>query len=192
MSVSGRVKQESSRKSDDAISTLPINEQLRQVEILLNVSKQVASFERLHDMLNVIVEMTTHETGAERGSLFLNDPETGELYSRVAQGSSHREIRILNNVGIAGHVFTTGKSAIVHDTYADDRFDRTIDQKTGYVTKSILCSSVRTVKGEVIGVIQALNKKKGKFSKKDLHLIEAMTTQAAITLQSARVSESVE
>mgnify|MGYP003348448475 CR=1 FL=1 len=44
---------------------------------------------------------------AERGSLFLNDATTNELYSRVAQGNIKREIRLLNNSGIAGHVFTS-------------------------------------------------------------------------------------
>jgi len=39
-------------------------------------------------------------------------------------GSFRREIRILNTTGVAGHVFTTGQGAIVHDAYADPRFNR--------------------------------------------------------------------
>jgi adenylate cyclase len=144
----------------------------------------MASFESLDDMLSVLVDIATREMDAERGTIFLNDSETNELYSRVAQGNFHREIRILNNSGVAGHVFTEGRGVIVHDAYADEHFNRSIDDRTGFVTKSILCVPIRTLKDETIGVAQLLNKRNGPFSKDDLTLLEAMTTQAAIALQS--------
>jgi adenylate cyclase len=152
----------------------------------------MASYETLDEMLSVLVEITTREIRADRGTIFLNDPETGELYSRVAQGNFQREIRIINNTGIAGHVFTTGESLIVYDAYADSRFNRSVDEKTGYVTKSILCVPIRTMKGEVIGAAQMLNKKRGRFSREDMQLLESMTTQAAITLQSIGVVEKMQ
>ena len=162
---------------------------LRQAEVLLNISRRVAAIESLDEVLSTLVEMTTWEVGAERGSLFLNDPETNELYSRIALGTFHREIRILNSSGVAGHVYHANDGVIIHDAYADSRFDRSIDDQTGFVTRSILCSPVRTVRGEVIGVIQALNKKEGRFSQDDLDLLEAMSTQAAVALQSTQFVE---
>ncbi|MEO7726182.1 MAG: adenylate/guanylate cyclase domain-containing protein, partial [Burkholderiales bacterium] len=133
--------------------------------------------------------VTTTELNAERGTLFLNDSETNELYSRVAQGNSHREIRLLNNSGIAGYVFTAGEGVIIDDAYADARFNRTIDEQTGFITRSILCVPIRTAKGETIGVAQVLNKQKGSFSKGDLKLLVAMTTQGTLALQSAQFIE---
>jgi len=164
---------------------------LYQAELLLNVVQTMATYETLDEMLNVLVEITTREIRADRGTIFLNDPETGELYSRVAQGNFQREIRIINNTGIAGHVFTTGESLIVHDAYADPRFNRSVDEKTGYVTKSILCVPIRTMKGEIIGAAQMLNKKRGRFKREDMRLLESMTTQAAITLQSMGIVEKM-
>ncbi len=73
--------------------------------------------------------MTTNELGADRGSLFLNDPLTGELYSRVAQGELTREIRILNTTGIAGAIFQNAEGEIIHDAYVDDRFNKSIDEQ---------------------------------------------------------------
>jgi adenylate cyclase len=166
-------------------------EHFRQIETLLEVSRRVAALERLDEMLELIVSMATQETGAERGTLFLNDFYTGELYSRVAQGEFLREIRILNTSGIAGDVFTTGKSKIVHDVSKDEHFESSIDRETGFVTKNVLCTPVKTVTGKIIGVIEMLNKKKGRFTKKDLSLLEAMTTQAALTLQSAQTLENM-
>jgi len=161
----------------------------QQTKLLLHVSETMAAYETLDGMLAVLVDMATREMDAERSTIFLNDSDTNELYSRVAQGNFHREIRILNNSGVAGHVFTTGQGLIVHDAYASEFFNRSVDESTGFTTKSILCVPIRTLKGEIIGVAQVLNKRTGQFSKDDLALLEAMTTQAAIALQSTQFVE---
>jgi adenylate cyclase len=162
---------------------------LEQAEMLLDISRKMAAIETLDEVLEALIKMTTWEMGAERSTLFLNDPQTGELYSRFAQGNFHREIRLLNTSGIAGHVFQSGKGQIIHDPYKDKRFNRAIDEQTGFKTKSILCAPIKTARGEVIGVAQTLNKKKGRFTKGDMELLEAMTMQATISLQSTQFVE---
>ena len=165
---------------------------LRHLELLLEVTRRMAGYETLDEVLKALVDMTTSELNAERGSLFLNDPDTNELYSRVAQGNIQREIRILNSSGIAGYVYTAGEALIIHDAYADARFNRSIDEQTGFTTHNILCVPIKTVKGEIIGVAQTLNKKTGKFTKQDLHLLEAMTSQGTLALQSAQFIERMQ
>jgi adenylate cyclase len=165
---------------------------LRHLELLLEVTRRMASYGTLDQVLQALVEMTTTELNAERGSLFLNDPDTNELYSRVAQGNIQREIRILNTSGIAGYVYTSGEALIIADAYADDRFNRSIDEQTGFQTRNILCVPIKTVKGEVIGVAQTLNKRTGKFTKHDLNLLEAMTSQGTLALQSAQFIERMQ
>ena len=166
-------------------------ERLRRAELLLDISREVSSLESIDDILDVMVRITTSELGAERGTLFLNDPTTGELYSRFAQGVFKREIRILNDRGIAGHVFTSNKSEIVHDVYSDERFNSEVDGKLDFTTRSILCTPLRTVRGEVIGVAQILNKIDGVFSEADLLMLESITTQASIALQSNQLIEQM-
>jgi len=175
-------------KATDA-SVTSQGKRLRFAELLLSISQKMASIDSLDEVLTALVEVTTAELNAERGTLFLNDPATSELYSRVAQGNFHREIRLLNNSGIAGHVFTSGEGLIIDDAYADPRFNRTIDEQTGFVTKNIMCVPIRTAKNETIGVAQILNKKKGTFSKSDIKLLVAMTTQGTLALQSAQFIE---
>ncbi len=165
---------------------------LRHLELLLEVTRRMASYGTLDQVLQALVEMTTTELNAERGSLFLNDPDTNELYSRVAQGNIQREIRILNTSGIAGYVYTSGEALIIADAYADDRFNRSIDEQTGFQTRNILCVPIKTVKGEVIGVAQTLNKRSGKFTRHDLNLLEAMTSQGTLALQSAQFIERMQ
>ncbi|WP_310452173.1 GAF domain-containing protein [Sulfuritalea sp.] len=165
---------------------------LRHLELLLEVTRRMASYGTLDEVLQALVEMTTTELNAERGSLFLNDPDTNELYSRVAQGNIQREIRILNTSGIAGYVYTAGEALIIADAYADDRFNRSIDEQTGFTTRNILCVPIKTVKGEIIGVAQTLNKRSGKFTRHDLNLLEAMTSQGTLALQSAQFIERMQ
>ena len=120
-----------------------VNSKLRTSELLLSVSQKIAGLKNLSEILWTIIETTTETLNADRGSLFLNDPLTGELYSRVAQGELIREIRILNSTGIAGSIFQSGVGEIIHDAYADDRFNSKIDEQTGYVTKNIVCAPVK-------------------------------------------------
>jgi len=162
---------------------------LHRAELLLDVSRRMAQHTTLDGMLAALVEMTTSSLDAERGSLFLNDPDTNELYSRVALGTSQREIRILNTSGIAGHVFTTGEGVRIDDAYADARFNRSVDEQTGFTTRDILCVPIKTVHGAVIGVAQTLNKRGGAFSAEDLLLLQDMTLQGTVALQSAQTIE---
>ncbi len=161
-------------------------------EMLLNISRRVAQDQSIEDIIASIIEVTTWELKAERGSLFLNDATTNELYTRYAQGANLREIRIHNKSGIAGSVFQSGVGEIIHDAYSDERFNSAVDQQTGYTTKNILCAPVKTLSGAVIGSAEILNKKSGRFTKKDLELLEAMTEQASIALQSAQFVEQMQ
>jgi adenylate cyclase len=175
--------------SADVISQ---KKRLREAELLLDISRKMSAIDSLDTVLNVLVELTTAELGGERGSLFINDSETNELYSRVAMGNFQREIRILNTSGVAGYVFAKGEGIIIQDAYSDPRFNRSVDEQTGFVTRNILCVPIKTAKGETIGVAQTLNKKKGRFSRADLVLFEAMVAQGSLALQSAQFIERLE
>ncbi|MBF0501245.1 MAG: GAF domain-containing protein [Candidatus Riflebacteria bacterium] len=165
---------------------------LHEAELLLDISRKMAAMESLDAVLKVLVEMSTSKLNAERGTLFLNDPNTRELYSRVAMGNFMREIRILNTNGVAGYVFNKGEGVIISDAYADPRFNRNVDEQTGFITHSILCVPIKTAKGETIAVAQVLNKKKGNFNRKDLRLFEAMMEQGSLALQSLQFIERME
>mgnify|MGYP002033845911 CR=1 FL=1 len=164
---------------------------LHRTETVLSVTQKIAGLKNLNHILWTIIEMTTNELNAERGSLFINDPSTNELFSRIAQGNLTREIRIINTSGIAGSVFSSGNSVIVHKPYEDERFNSKIDEQTGFVTKNMVCAPVKTVNDDIIGVIQILNKKRGRFTKQDLEIVESITTQAAIALQNAQGLEEM-
>jgi GAF domain-containing protein len=81
---------------------------------------------------------------------------------------------------------------IIHDAYADERFQKAIDLQTGYTTSRILCVPLRTLKGDLIGVAQLLNKEGSEFTEHDLKLLEAIVAQAAVALESHRTVENLQ
>ena len=166
--------------------------ELKKTELLLEINKKIAGLKNLSEILWTIIDFVTENVDGDRGTLFLNDSETNELYSRVAQGELTREIRILNTVGIAGAIFTSQQGEIIHDVYSDRRFNKEVDQETGYKTRNMICTPVKTVNGQIIGVIQILNKKKGRFTKDNLNFVDAIATQAAVSIQNAQNSEFFE
>lgn len=182
---------------DDAAATKPAargakRRRSNRAELLLEVSNRLAALSDLNEQLEALVSLTVDHIACERGTLFLNDPASGELYSRVAQGNFQREIRILNNSGIAGLVFTTGEGLIIHDVYNHPKFNRMVDESSDFVTRDMICVPIKTVNGDIIGVAQCLNKVGGKFSADDQALLEAMTMQASVVLQSTLFIQKME
>ena len=166
---------------------------LKDARLLLEVANAVALEENLDGQLARLIDLVTQATEAERGTLFLNDPDTQELYSRQTVGGLNREIRLLNNRGIAGHVFQSGEGMLIADAYADEHFDRSFDEQTGYRTRNIACAPLLTVQGQRIGVVQVLNHRGSNgFSQEHLIRMEAMARQASVSVQRSLLLEESE
>merc|ERR1719277_643876 len=129
---------------------------LRTIDALMQCSLLVNADMSAERALKDIMEEAKALVGAEVGSAFLADWERQELYSTV--NSTGSEIRIPVTSGIAGHVATTALPLVINDAYADSRFDKTVDEKTGFRTRNILCVPLKLKKDNVIGVCQLLNK----------------------------------
>lgn len=165
---------------------------LGKMNALLDVSNRLADTLSLDVLFRRLVEITTAAVNADRGTIFLADPGTAELFSRVATGDGSQEIRFPNSAGIAGSVFTSGKAVIIDDAYADPRFNPEVDKKTGYHTNNMITAPIRSKRGEMVGVLQLLNKSEGHFSESDLSLLEALASQASAALQNAQLFEEIE
>src|SRR5215213_7339645 len=112
--------------------------QTRNLSILLEVSNALASQVRLDELLATIISKTAQVLDAERATLFLYDPARDELWSKTADQLEIKEIRLPVGQGIAGDVARTRKVENIPNAYADPRFNREFDRKTGYRTRSIL------------------------------------------------------
>lgn len=128
---------------------------------LMKVGTAISSELDLDALLRTISQTTSHLLQAERSTVFLVDRAHGELWSRVAEGLDHQEIRIPMHAGIAGSVATAGTPVRISDAYTDPRFNPEVDKRTGFRTHNILCAPMRNARGQVIGVFQVLNKRGG-------------------------------
>lgn len=165
--------------------------QVRNLNALLEVAKALGGEMQLDNLLPVIIQKTTEVMDADRSSLFIYDSETQELWSKVAEGLDAKEIRFPVGVGIAGDVAKTLKTSNIQDAYKDERFNPDFDKKTNYRTKSVLCMPMLNNEGELVGVVQVLNKKDGgTFDDQDENLLEALSVQAAVAIQRAQLLEA--
>jgi HD-GYP domain-containing protein (c-di-GMP phosphodiesterase class II) len=141
----------------------------------------------LDTLLALVMKRVTTVLEAERSSLFLVDHDTNELWSRIAQESEISEIRFPVGKGIAGFVAQSRQVVNIPDAYADQRFNKEIDKKTGFKTRNILCAALVGRNDTVIGVIQVLNKAGGTFSLEDEDLIVAFGAHAGMAIENANL-----
>jgi len=116
----------------------------------------------LEQALRVFTRRVSELLDAERASLFLVDRRRGELVLRVAQDVEKADsVRIPLGSGIAGAAATSGQPVRVADAYQDPRFNRDVDLRTGFRTRSVLCLPLHDRSGEVFAVTQLLNRRDG-------------------------------
>jgi adenylate cyclase len=167
-------------------------EQARREELeLLAITEAISTELHLDTLLTRIVAAATQFLGAERSTLFVYDASTDELWSRVAEGTEQRQIRIPANAGIAGTAFASGDVLNIPDAYADPRFNREIDRRSGFRTRNLLNVPVIDRTGERLGVIQVLNKRGGQFTQVDIRRLKAFSAGIAVALENANLFSDV-
>lgn len=162
---------------------------IQELNAMRTVSEVMTSNINLDDLLNLILNKLVSTINAERGTIYLVDEERGELWSKVLlqEIGPLSEIRVKIGEGISGHVAATGEVVNIPDAYADARFNPGFDKVTGFRTRSILATPMINPQQKIIGVVQLLNKKDGPFTFRDERLLAAMTSQAAISIENARL-----
>jgi putative methionine-R-sulfoxide reductase with GAF domain/predicted Ser/Thr protein kinase len=158
--------------------------------VILEANKSLAATFDPTETLHIILKTATSETDAERGTIFLKDPETGELVSQILEGGAVKEIRLAIGAGIAGTVAKTGEIINVADAYRDSRFDKRSDTSSGFKTVSLLAVPMRTPRGEIVGVVEILNKRRRSFNKEDEEFLQEVATHAALAVESVREHEA--
>jgi len=165
--------------------------QVDRLSLLIDASKIVNSAIDIDKLLRLILDVATRSINADRGTLYLVDRQTHELWSMVAQGDDVVEIRLPMGKGLAGYVGETGEVVNIPDAYKDSRFNPEIDMKSGYKTHNVLCMPMRDKEGRIVGVFQFLNKLDGPFGPEDEGFIDALSVHAAIAIENARLAREM-
>jgi len=155
------------------------------------VSQAFDSALALDQILVTLMEEVRRLLEVTAGSIWLIEPETGELVCRQAIGPHKDTVlgwRLEPGQGIVGWVAKTGESLIVPDTWADNRHFKGVDRRTGHPLRSILTVPMRS-KQKVIGVLQVLDTKVARFTSTDQALQELLASMASIAIENARLYE---
>ena len=161
----------------------------RDVEPILAVAGKLAAPFDLPTMLAEVVDAAKQVLAAERASVWLYEPATDELIMKVATDIA--AVRVPAGVGIAGTCARTRDIINVPDCYADPRFNREVDRKSGYRTRCMLTLPLIDHKDALVGVMQVLNKTGGVFDRYDEALATALAAQCAVALQRVRMTEAL-
>ncbi len=145
----------------------------------------------LDELLDQIVRKIAEALHADRGTLYLVDPEKGELFSKAAHLPELKEIRLKIGQGIAGTVAATGATLNLPSAEADRRFHREVDRRTGYRTRSVLAAPLRDRSGALIGVVQLLNAARGAFDADDEARLARLAAEAALAIENTSLYREV-
>lgn len=131
----------------------------------------------------------------EAGSLFLLDDSGCMLVCRASVGPVKIEgLSVPMGMGIVGHTVAEDRLIVVENAYEDKDFFKAADQKTGFVTRSILCAPMR-VGDKLIGAVQVLNKRSGHpfdgIDGKDANMLQVMANAAALAISNARLADQL-
>jgi len=164
-------------------------ERLDSYRRLIDISRDLASTLDLDILLSRIVHAAAEISGAEAASILLYDDASRQLYFQVSTNmdeSTRRGITVPLDGSIAGWIVTNRKPVRITNAHEDERFYSNVEAVTGLSTQSLLGIPLIT-KNKIVGVLEALNKHKGKFTEIDESLLLVLGAQAAVAIENTRL-----
>ncbi|HXI20601.1 MAG TPA: HD domain-containing phosphohydrolase, partial [Gemmatimonadales bacterium] len=201
-----------------AESAARLNEltELAEIGVLLTTEKN------LNTLLDLILTQARRVSQSDAGSLYI--VETDELGVRrlrfkLSQNDSRPDIPFveftipIDHTSLAGYAATEGEPLVIEDVYmlppdVEYSFNRSFDERYGYRTKSMLVIPMRNHHGDVIGVLQLINRKRDPaarlttpeeasrqliaYSPHTVKIVRALAGQAAVSVENSQLYEAIE
>jgi signal transduction histidine kinase len=171
------------------------NERTDQLERLLEVLRGLTTAPDLDTFLQTIINEATELTNSELSSILEYDESAEELRFLAMQWF---ERDLLRPMGVplegsaAGWVFRKAQPLIIQDARADQRHFKVVDQATSHSTHSLVAVPL-IVRGKVVGVLEALNKKdEAHYTEEDLTILETLGALAAQAMKGNNLSRQVD
>ena len=182
----------------------------RSMERLHEVGRALASEQNLDRLLDLILTKARELLKAEAGSIYLltGEGDRRELLFAHTQNAKvllpfHRILMPVSNRTLAGFVALSRESLNIQDVYriseeAPYRFNDSFDRQAGYHTTSVLVVPMLDTEGQVLGILQLLNRLDedsgggGVFTTEDQNLAQSLAGQAAVAVKNAQLREEIE
>jgi sigma-B regulation protein RsbU (phosphoserine phosphatase) len=157
--------------------------------VIFDYAAKIGAAQGLDAVLQLNAGMARDLVGADRCSIWLVDLKCNRLWTKVAHGVP--ELHIPIGQGLVGACVSRNEAIMVNDTSRDERFLKSVDKESGYVTKSVLTLPLCGMDGKPMGALQLLNKPGG-FSQDDVDLLGLCSAYSASTLESQRMRKESE
>jgi signal transduction histidine kinase len=156
---------------------------------LIDIARDLASTLDLDVLLSRIVFAAAEISGAEAASILLYDDTSRQLYFQIStnmDASTRRGLIVPLEGSIAGWIVSNRQTVRITNAHNDPRFFPNVEETTGFSTESILGIPLVT-KNKIVGVLESLNKQKGKFTDADESMLLVLGAQAAVAIENARL-----
>jgi Nif-specific regulatory protein len=164
---------------------------VRRLETMLALAADWTKSLEMSDLFERIAAASTQLLDAERASIFLRDTPTRTLVGRPALGVTDGELRIPEDTGVVGQVVRTGEPRRVGGDDQRQEIDHSVDERTKFRTRSVLCVPLRGKHGAILGAFELLNKRHGDFTADDEAALVELAAHAAIALENSQQHEQL-
>jgi adenylate cyclase len=167
---------------------------------LVKTGSDLAAEVNLNTLLGHILSRASDLTDSPESSIILYKEDTKSLYFAAATGTSANYLlatwgefsdkKIPLHGSKAGEVFTTGRSLVVNAIAKEPRHFKGVDRDTKKDTASMVCVPLK-IADKCLGVMQLLNKRSGRYTKRDRVLLEQFASHAAVAIRNAQLFETL-
>jgi HD-GYP domain-containing protein (c-di-GMP phosphodiesterase class II) len=198
-----------------------LSERTRELQEVAEVGRALSTVRDHSVLLTMILSKARELSRADAGSLYLLDEAGGRqvLRWKLAQNDSidveafEEKVLPITRKSLAGYVAMTGETLVIDDAYnlpagAEYEINRSFDEKNGYLTKSLLVFPMTNHAGEIIGVLQLINRRRSgaparltaenvpeaviAFDQDTADIMRALASQAAVAVENNLLYESIE
>lgn len=156
---------------------------------LLELSSLLSSTRDVDGLFEMLAVQTSVLLGAARTSIFIYDEANNQVWSKVAEGEGKKILRISADTGIVGVAIRASRIVNVPNAYRHPAFNADVDRQTGFQTRNILATPIRSHTGEITGVLEVLNKRGGPFNEQDEKMMTSIAALAGVALQNSFLIE---
>ena len=168
-----------------------LDRQKREFAAALRICEALFRNQKVEDLVEEALQTALEIVEAQAGAVLLVDPEAKNLvfYHAVGEKAPERGAKIPWDQGIAGSVFQSGKPLVSGDVQHDSRHFGKIDEATGFKTVDMIALPLKRWEGKPLGVLEVLNKRRGRLDDQDLNILLIISAFTAIAIEQARLFE---
>lgn len=162
---------------------------------LVEISRVLNSTTSVDGLLHYIIKQAAALTDSEAASILLLDPHTRQLYFKAASNSpdnSLTHIPIPLDNSIAGSILQENRPMLIADVTRDPRWNPDVSQAINFQTKCILGVPMHDADRQAMGVLEALNKQHGRFTRQDAETLTILADIAGVAIARAQLAEALQ